>query len=76
MTELTPIEAAILDRDGSCRDINFQHPTWDGIEAFVQNIEKRYDRVFELDGDGKTIAVLVSGHLRSRVLETGTVRIT
>ena len=33
MTEFFDIVTSLLDRDGSCRDLNFETPTWKGTES-------------------------------------------
>jgi hypothetical protein len=36
------IEAALLDRDGSCRDLNFEHPSWRGVQALVTRLRSEF----------------------------------
>ena len=42
MEELRDIVESLLDDDGSCRDVNFENPTWKGVEDLITDLEHSY----------------------------------
>lgn len=36
------LESALLDQDGSCRDLDFESPGWDGVEALVTRLRSDF----------------------------------
>ena len=55
MKELHQIEAALIDVDGSCRDVNFEGATWDGVAEFVSSLEQSFEERSAHDADGNLI---------------------
>lgn len=39
------IRECLLDQDGSCRDVNFESPTWPGVFCLVSQLEAQFARV-------------------------------
>lgn len=44
------IEAALLDTDGSCRDVNFENPTWCGVTKLIRSLEQLFENRSAWDG--------------------------
>lgn len=53
MTELHDIVTSLLDKDGSCRDLNFEAPTWAGAGRLLASLENAFGEVSGTDQDGK-----------------------
>lgn len=53
MRELHDIVTSLLDRDGSCRDLNFEAPTWAGVEQLLALLEASFGEVSGTDQEGK-----------------------
>lgn len=58
MKELHDIATSLLDADGSCRDINFEAPTWEGVEDLMGSLVGSYKNASATDREGRTIATL------------------
>lgn len=52
MRELHDIVASLLDRDGSCRDLNFETPTWTGVRDLIGSLESPFGEVSGTDQEG------------------------
>jgi hypothetical protein len=55
VTELHDIVTSLLDKDGSCRDLNFQSPTWAGVEDLIGSLEGSFESVSGTDHQGRAI---------------------
>jgi hypothetical protein len=55
VTEILDIVTSLLDRDGSCRDLNFEAPTWKGVEELLASLESTYAEVSGTDQEGKDL---------------------
>jgi hypothetical protein len=55
LSEFLDLETSLLDRDGSCRDLNFEAPTWSGVMDLVASLEKSYHSMSATDSDGHAI---------------------
>jgi hypothetical protein len=55
MRDLSGIEQSLLDRDGSCRDINFEAPTWKGVEQLLDSVVSAFEEVSATDQEGKDL---------------------
>jgi len=56
MAKHEDIAASLLDLDdGSCRDINFEAPTWDGVEELIVSLAGSFKKASGTDGDGRDI---------------------
>jgi len=59
------VEACLLDEDGSARDLNFESPTWSGIEKLIRDLQDDFSEVeVHDDGGNKVPAVDVAAALR------------
>ncbi|MEL7228566.1 MAG: hypothetical protein AAGK38_01480, partial [Pseudomonadota bacterium] len=75
MKDIASIETAILDNDGSFRDVNFLRSTWVGVAALIEKIEESYSRQSSNDGEGNMVPEPLSECIVNRALETGSVHI-
>jgi len=57
MITIKEIEECLLDEDGSCRDINFENPTWEGAANLVRSFLQNYTVFSATTGEGKDIKV-------------------
>jgi hypothetical protein len=55
MISVQQIEACLLDPDGSCRDINFENPTWDGTTNLVRWFLQNYTIISATTSQGTDI---------------------
>jgi hypothetical protein len=55
------VEDILLEFDGFCRDINFEHPTLEGIETFLTWFCQHYNIMLAYDTEGIDV--------RSRIIE-------
>jgi hypothetical protein len=55
VTEILDIVTSLLDRDGSCRDMNFEAPTWKGVENLLASLGSAYEEVSGTDNEGKDL---------------------
>ena len=55
MMELHDVAAALLDDDGSCRDVNFENPTWDGVATLFENLLQHFHVASAGDHEGREI---------------------
>lgn len=65
MNELHDIATSLIDADGSCRDINFETPTWEGVEDLMGSLIGSYGNASATDGEGRTIATLPNALLEA-----------
>ena len=65
MKELHDIAASLINADGSCRDINFEAPTWEGVEDLMANLIGSYGNASATDGEGRTVATLPNALLET-----------
>jgi hypothetical protein len=56
MKELHDIVTSLLDKDGSCRDLNFEAPTWAGVEDLLGSLESRFGKASGTDQEERAIA--------------------
>ncbi len=73
MTKFLKLEDALLDEDGSCRDVNFLKPTWDGVTQFVNRLEQAFGERIASDGEGNSLAEPHWKDIKAAVLKTGSV---
>jgi hypothetical protein len=52
MNEIHDIVASVLDRDGSCRDLNFDAPTWEGVRVLLEYVLQRFPKHTATDAEG------------------------
>ena len=79
MKELHDVTKSLLDSDGSCRDLNFEGPTWEGVGNLMATLHTIFQCVSITDHEGRTIAIPASapvaipdvGHIHV-VLDEGT----
>jgi hypothetical protein len=45
MREFHDLVAALLDRDGSFRDLDFEAPTWSGVRDLLGALENSFEEV-------------------------------
>jgi hypothetical protein len=56
VTEFPDIVTSLLGRDdGSCRDINFESPTWKGVEDLLASLGSAYEEVSGTTDEGKDL---------------------
>ena len=55
LRELSDIVTSLLDRDGSCRDLNFEGPTWAGVKDLLDSLESAFGEVSGTDQEGKVL---------------------
>ena len=56
MKELHDITTSLLDdRDGSCRDLNFEEPTWDGVARMLDALSTAFEALSATDHEGRTL---------------------
>jgi hypothetical protein len=53
--ELHDIVGSLLDMDGSCRDLNFEAPTWAGVEDLLHMLEGMFEEASGTDQEGRVI---------------------
>jgi len=58
MQELHDIVSSLLDRDGTCRDLNFENPTWSGVDTLLQKLASSFRMAAASDSEGETICSL------------------
>ncbi|NSX53260.1 hypothetical protein [Parasulfitobacter algicola] len=77
MDRLSEIETSILDDDdGSCRDVNFLQPTWDGVEEFIKRSEKLFREYSSADGEGNSLLEPYWKSVKASVQKTGYVHLS
>lgn len=65
MTDLHDIATSLLDRDGSCRDVNFEHPVWCGVDDMIRRLRSTFKKIKVFDSGGNTINELAPGSVFS-----------
>ena len=55
MTKSLDIVKSLLDKDGSCRDLNFEAPTWEGVKKLLNSLEGDFKEISGTDQEGKTL---------------------
>jgi len=78
LNEIGDIVASLLDDDGSCRDLNFDEPTWEGVGAMISQFSRSFSSGVVRDDSGEpasrsypdSMAVLLDGG-GAAVLESG-----
>ena len=56
MKDLHEFEAALLDYDdGTCRDVNFEGATWEGVAEFLRSLEQFFKERSAFDGNGNSL---------------------
>ena len=55
MIEYYDIVESLLDNDGSCRDLNFELPTWAGVKKLLALLETDYKEISGTDQEGKAL---------------------
>jgi hypothetical protein len=55
LRELSDIVTSLLDMDGSCRDLNFEGPTWEGVKDLLDSLESAFGEVSGTDQEGKVL---------------------
>ena len=75
MNELLSIETALLDDDGSCRDVNFSEPTWIGVTQLVKGLGQNFRERRAHNDDGHPLTESHWRKVKSSVLETGSVHL-
>jgi hypothetical protein len=53
--EFSDIVTSLLDRDGACRDLNFEGPTWAGVRDLLDSLESAFEEVSGADQDGNVL---------------------
>jgi hypothetical protein len=53
--ELSDIVTSLLDRDGSCRDLNFEGPTWAGVRDLLVSLESAFGEISGTDQEGNVL---------------------
>ena len=66
MRELHDLVTSLLDADGTCRDVNFEGPTWQGVADLVDLLRISFGTCSASDPDGQFLAE----PLRNSVPET------
>ncbi|MDU8927515.1 hypothetical protein RXV86_08980 [Alisedimentitalea sp. MJ-SS2] len=64
----------MLDQDGSARDINFQAPTWEGVDRFFRRVEGCFRDICVSDGNGTDLPNPNWQRMKQAVTQTGVVR--
>jgi hypothetical protein len=55
MSHLPDLVESLLDDDGSCRDLNFESPTWPGVEALLAAFEVTCGAASGCDQQGESL---------------------
>jgi hypothetical protein len=55
MKELHDLITALTVVDGGCRDINYEAPTWEGVEALYAYLKESYQTVSGTDSEGRPL---------------------
>ena len=72
MADFHAVETALLEHDdGSCRDVNFLEPTWDGVTTLIKRFEQVFGERTASDGEGNPLTEPHWQHLIASVLKTG-----
>jgi hypothetical protein len=53
--EISDIVTSLLDRDGSCCDLNFEGPTWAGANALLDSLQSAFGEVSGTDHEGNVL---------------------
>ena len=59
------VESLTCYHEGSCRDVNFLDPTWEGVDRFVASIDDSFERSLARDIKGRAFEGQVSTLLAS-----------
>lgn len=55
MRELRDLVTSLLDADGSCRDVNFEEPTWKGVADLVDLLRVPFGTCAASDPEGQRL---------------------
>lgn len=55
MNELQDVAKSLIDVDGSCRDLNFESPTWTGVDAALEYLVHTFETGEVTDADGTAV---------------------
>ena len=55
MRELSDIVTSLLDKDWSCRDLNFEGPTWAGVRDLLVSLESAFGEISGTDQEGNVL---------------------
>ena len=53
--ELHNLGTALLEWDGSCRDVNFEGVTWAGVDTALRYLKESFSRVSATNGEGRSV---------------------
>jgi hypothetical protein len=56
MNQIHDIATSVLDRDGSCRDLNFEGATWEGVRGLLEYALGRFAEHEATDAEGRAPA--------------------
>jgi len=71
MKEIHDIATSLLDVDGSCRDLNFENPTWPGVDAMLKALASTFEIESVTDADGADVSGPPSKGIRTLVPSGG-----
>lgn len=73
---LHPIKPSLLDfDDGSCRDVNFAKPTWDGVRRLSNRLLSEYRIESAIDGQGESLCTSGSDGVLDWLRKSDSVRL-
>lgn len=75
MNELHDVITALTDADGSCRDINFDTPTWEGVDALLSYLNTSYQTAAGSDSEGRPLYDQNPQVISAAVRDSGAVHI-
>jgi hypothetical protein len=55
MRELHDIVTSLVKADGSCRDVNFEGPSWDGVTDLLRSLEASFQECSATDQEGREL---------------------
>lgn len=75
MREFHDVVASLLDVDGACRDLNFEHPTWAGVGDLIGHLGNSFKEVSASDLEGHVIAEVDPGSVSTAARESGSAHV-
>ncbi len=67
--------AALTDRDGSARDLNFVRPSWQGIATWFDHLSEDFGQIVGFQTDGQAFACTGLSDLHSRLENQNSVQL-
>lgn len=62
---------SLIDRDGSCRDMNFEAPTWEGVEELLNNFKGSFRSIKGSDQEGQMVLLPLQRYDHKKMSHSG-----